>query len=230
MQLVIYYSIFAHILGDFYFQNKELIKKKHESVKYQALHTIIHLLCLLPLLFYQFSIRMIAYILIISTLHFMVDVFKYGIKFDKKYDLMAFLLDQGLHIVLILIFSNIMVQPTSYAFSRLYRLLFLLLPVLIMIRPVDVLIEIVFSVIHLKDSEDESSPSKWIGYIERILFSILIILNLESFVAVFIGVKTASRWNEVQNNKLFGLQFYIGTFISVVAGLITGLILKRYLI
>lgn len=212
------YCLFAHIFADFYLQNDKLIQLKSEGLTGNLIHGLMHLVLLVPLIILSKDFIILLPIVIIVLTHIILDVIKIKITVDPQYHFIVFLLDQSLHIIIIVAMTILFNIDVLY---NLYFLVYITI-ILTMLKPVDILIELVFSIINVQDSPSNHSSSRWIGYIERILFSTLMVLKLETFVAVFIGVKTASRWTEVQNNKKFGLQFYIGTFISVLSGLIAG--------
>lgn len=222
MVIAFYLAIIAHLLGDFYLQSNRLIQAKQEGIKGFLYHGLIHLVLLLPILIYDAHNGILIYIMIIAISHPIVDLIKSSLKIDNIY---GFLLDQVIHFMIIY-FAKFVIQTYPPTNHQIYPILLSLIALLIMLRPIDILIEKIFLNI---DQDNNSSVSRWIGYIERILFMALILLNLQGFVAVFIGVKTASRWSAVQENKIFGLKYYIGTFVSVFAGIATGIFIKSHL-
>lgn len=224
MIFIFYYTLLAHLFADFYLQNQKMVIMKKESFKTQCIHAGIHGLILLPLLI--FNLTNILFIVAITLSHLILDLLKAWLKLPAKYDLFSFISDQIMHVGSIFIIVYLTGIEIIEPFNLVYLKIALL--ILLLIKPIDILIEIIFSMINLS-TDSTNSSSRWIGYVERVLYAFLMIMGLQSFVAVFVGVKTAARWQEVQNNKLFGLQFYIGTFISVASSLLIGLLLSNIL-
>lgn len=104
--MILAYLILGHLLGDFVFQPSSLVHWKMSSKKGVFVHILIHflisILILLPLILEGYiSFMFVAFF--ISGVHFFVDQAKisYDLKHDKK--VKAFVIDQMLHLLAILL-------------------------------------------------------------------------------------------------------------------------------
>ncbi len=104
MNILIYF-ILAHLIGDFVFQPKKLVKWKMKNKVGGLVHALIHFvittLVLLPFILNN-NEWLLALIFLISFTHFWIDEAKinYSLKHDKK--IPPFFLDQLVHFVVIL--------------------------------------------------------------------------------------------------------------------------------
>ena len=103
--MILSYLLLAHLLGDFVLQPSKLVVWKRESKVGTLVHASIHFLLSLLLLspfIVQGYYELIIVAFVVSFLHFWIDEAKigYDLKHDKK--VAPFLLDQLLHILVIL--------------------------------------------------------------------------------------------------------------------------------
>ena len=107
--MVILHVIIAHLLGDFVFQPNKLIEEKYHSWLGLSLHTLIVGIFFAFVLFpyWQHSFTWIATAILMAS-HFIQDSFKVYINknFNKKRSLTPFLLDQFLHLLVIILLGR----------------------------------------------------------------------------------------------------------------------------
>ena len=98
--------LLGHIIGDFYLQTDEIVSKKGNVIKYMLLHCAIYSL-IISVCFnfiYNNSGQTIHIFGIIFITHLVVDAVKQKIsEKTKKYESMVFLIDQILHLLVLII-------------------------------------------------------------------------------------------------------------------------------
>lgn len=110
--LVVSLLILSHILTDFYIQNDDLVEKKKEKNLYIALHSFHFFICsvLLTIVFFSYSLLII--VALISVTHFIIDKLKIGMEIENNpsRSLSLFILDQLLHLSMIILFYPLLVD------------------------------------------------------------------------------------------------------------------------
>lgn len=102
----LFFLIF-HFLGDFNFQNEKLVKSKEEKLKFLFIHSGIYCLFLAcPILFFCDLLWGCFLILTMFLSHFFIDFMKIRLNNKiktEKFEYFSFIIDQLLHIILIII-------------------------------------------------------------------------------------------------------------------------------
>jgi hypothetical protein len=111
--MIFLYLFFAHLLGDFVFQSYELIKYKTKSFYGLFLHSFIHFslsFIVLSIIFKKITIDIALVVLFIAITHFFIDYLK--IHFEKRSAkrFYPFIIDQLLHLIVLLIASIYLLQ------------------------------------------------------------------------------------------------------------------------
>lgn len=75
--------------------------------------------------------------------------------------------------------------------------------------------------------EPKDKMGAFIGTLERILTIILVGLSSYSAVGFVVAMKSIARYERVQKEKAFAEYFLAGTMLSMLIGLILGLIAQR---
>lgn len=75
--------------------------------------------------------------------------------------------------------------------------------------------------------EPKDKMGAFIGTLERILIIVLVGLNSYSAVGFVVAMKSIARYERVQKEKAFAEYFLAGTMLSMLMGLILGLIVQR---
>ncbi len=76
-----------------------------------------------------------------------------------------------------------------------------------------------------KIQEENQNYGRYIGYLERSLYMILISANKIEGIAFIIAIKAIARYKQF-DDKNFAEYYLIGSFLSILIGIINGLILK----
>ncbi len=235
--------LIAHVLGDFIFQSSKLAKGKTKDFRYFIKHCLIYALMIFLALVWFDPVSKIALIFItIVSLHGLIDRLHILIKknknrSDKKIDkrkreLSAFLVDQLLHILIIIIFSSF-IQGLSgigqlvvnyVGGEQLSKILITVLLYLLITTPAAVLIRLVFRLFSLdsgdKDEKEDLIKSGYlIGVLERIIMLTLGLSGQIGAIGFVLAAKSLARFKQL-DNKDFAEKYLVGTLLSVVVALI----------
>ena len=97
--------ILGHIVADFLFQTHRICAEKSAfRCRGFVKHLLIVFLTYVVLFLPYFSLELLLALLLFSLLHILVDLIKNLFTAEERADLPLFLLDQGVHLVLIYIF------------------------------------------------------------------------------------------------------------------------------
>jgi hypothetical protein len=168
--------------------------------------------------------------LIIMISHILIDVWKSY----RKENLFYFITDQLLHLVIILscwlyIFFNrtgITLKwheiNTNAAFWKIATgIIFLTMPAGILIGKMTK---------HwrenIADAESLENAGKWIGIAERIIILIFVLNNEYDAIGLLVAAKAIIRFNEKDRPEIKTEYLVIGTLLSIVIAIVTGLIIK----
>ncbi len=260
--------LLSHLLMDFVLQTELLVKRKISKDKKES-HSalLIHssVFFIISIIIYvsfngilKFSILFWIFALTVS--HHIIDMLKAKVieyrrnkesngDVSHENNLMIFLLDQLLHIILIIIvtltyfgklhivlnvfplrdfFKEITLLINQYTFSESEKVLMTLCLLIIATTFSNVFIKESLSSIKLKllQDEEEIKIGRYIGSIERLLTIAAVIAGAYQALVALYASKTAIRFNQVKNNPEFGEYYILGTSISAVFGILTGVLLK----
>jgi len=230
--------IFAHILGDFFLQGKRWIISK-ETRKWRSPYLYIHVLihfALILLITRDVNNWKIA--LIISLFHLLIDGIK--LHFQKQEQLRFwFFADQLAHLAVLLtvglIHEKIVWHPEIFMSTSA---LINAIAVLFVLKPSSLITKTIISrwTPHTDSShsiavESLKDAGEWIGYLERIMILIFILLNKWEAIGFLLAAKSVFRFGDLKEPKETKLTEYvvIGTFLSFFIAIMTGL-LATYLI
>ena len=236
----------AHLLGDFVFQNSELVERKKVDGRALIEHSAIYLaFMLVALIITQEFIIGIATGVFIGILHYVVDLGKNKIiKNDPsiKKDFIVFLIDQFIHILLLIIITKYildlypapdtlidqMVRKSSYHFvmeSSVIVLLYVLCS-----HPIGVIIKKVFLMLDKKSEQQLTMEGLGSGYtigiLERLIILTLGLLGEFGAVGLVLAAKGLARFEQLKD-KNFAEKYLIGTLLSVLLALGCVLIIKN---
>lgn len=230
LQIKIFVSLFAaHFLCDFVLQTDLDVKEKNKTkifIKHILLITIISYLFLG--LFKNYLIP----IFILIT-HSIVDFIKLKIKKDNIW---IFLTDQLAHILIIIFisFNTTFFTDTSNQFfwekyfGKDYYLVSFFVGSLIIVTKfsgilISYLIKPLQTKIYRKAQSENNLPQtgKIIGYLERFIILISLLMNAPALIGFLITAKSILRYAEIksENDKLFVEYILIGTLFSFALGL-----------
>lgn len=227
--LILVKLIFAHFLGDFCLQPKYVVDKKKEGKQgYHILHSSVHA-ALAYLLVGDWSAWYIPLVIFIT--HYVVDLWKY--KNEKS--MVHFILDQFLHLSVIILLWLAITQQFTAVWSLIITLLnylpfwvyltgfvFILTPTSIILSTATRKWEDGRGVNGLKDA------GKWIGYLERTLVFIFMCLAVYEAIGFVLAAKSIYRFGELKDAVDIKKTEYImiGTFLSFTIAIVVGLIVR----
>ncbi len=225
--------LLSHFLTDFFLQRKGWIeerKEKHFASPYLYLHTAIT--AVVAWFFIGWTYWLVAIIIFVT--HTIID----GVKSFAPDKPKFFLIDQGLHLLVILACwwftfydysdltlnwneisgdTNLWVKITAYSFIT-WPCAYLIGQLTKKWRD------------NLPNSEGLEDAGKWIGIIERIIILTLVLYNQYEAVGLLIAAKGIIRFNENNRTEQKTEYLVIGTLISIVLAIITGLVVIRMVI
>jgi len=240
MHLVI--LLIGHFLGDFLFQSNRIAQQKNENINYLYFHWIIYSIVLFVLMLLYESEYWLILFLVVSLSHLMIDYFRINLlkknqnnESLSKIDLISFIFDQVIHLLIILILSffitgmsrigsSIFTFIFSYIFDKyFYNGLVLILLIYICITPSAILIKKVLAMY----VEDENSSGKkdlnksgyLIGILERIIMLMLGLSGQVGAIGFVIAAKSLARFKQLED-KDFAERYLLGTLVSVLIALV----------
>ncbi len=235
----------AHLLGDFVFQNSELVERKKVDslalIKHSAIYAAFMFIALI--ITQELKIAIVAGV-IIGILHYAIDGQKNKIIKNEpgtKKDFIVFLIDQAIHIILLIIVAEYIldlypapntligqiIDKYSYPFvmeSSVIVLLYVLCS-----HPIGVIIKKVFLMWNARSKqqliEETSGAGFVIGILERLIILTLGLLGEFGAVGLVLAAKGLARFEQLKD-KNFAEKYLIGTLLSVLLALGCVLIIK----
>lgn len=220
-------AFISHLLTDFILQPTSWVedrKKRHFSSVKLYLHGAVKGIMAWIFLGNQYWVS----VLFITISHTLID----GWKSYRKDGVMFFLIDQALHLVVILgcwfaIFAHsdslriwydgLHADPHSWSIAA--AAIFLTTPAGILIgkltRPWRDVIE---------GAEGLANAGKWIGIIERLIVLVLIIQNQYSAMGLLVAAKGIIRFSEKDRQETKTEYLVIGTLLSIGIAIITAIL------
>lgn len=222
--------LLAHLIGDFLLQSKSWIedktKKKGKSSKLY-LHVLIHGVLVMLLLF---DIKYWPLALGVVVTHFIIDWSK--LYFQKPTNkTFWFILDQFLHLLVIVVLTLIWIYPDTLWLDFLHSLKFwsYLTVLVFLVFAVSIIMNVLLYrwSSQIMEGEDQSLPNagKYIGILERLLVFVFIITDHWEAVGFLITAKSVFRFGDLKESKDRKLTEYIliGTLLSFGFAILTSL-------
>ncbi|MEP6926978.1 MAG: DUF3307 domain-containing protein [Ginsengibacter sp.] len=219
----------SHLLTDFILQPNTWIQKRKEK-HFASFHLYIHgiITAILAWIFIGWQYWAVALVIMIS--HILID----GWKSYRKENLFYFITDQLLHLLIILscwiyiffdwadVIQKWQEINTNAVFWKIATgIIFLTMPAGILIGKMTK---------HwrenIADAESLENAGKWIGIAERIIILIFVLNNQYSAIGLLIAAKAIIRFNEKDRPETKTEYLVIGTLLSMVIAVVTGLIIK----
>lgn len=235
--------LIAHILGDFIFQSSKIAKGKIKSLKYFLIHCLIYsVMIFFALIWFAPFDRVILIFISIVSLHALIDrlhilIKRHKDKTDKKTnkrkrELSAFIIDQLLHFLIIIIFGSFIQRVNGLGqlmidyigVNQLNKLLVVGLLYLLITTPAAVIIRLIFSLFSIgdgdkKENEDLIKSGCLIGVLERFIMLTLGLSGQIGAIGFVIAAKSLARFKQL-DDKHFAEKYLVGTLLSVVIALI----------
>jgi len=231
--------LLGHVIGDFYLQTNNMVKKKNASYKWFFAHGIVYATCivlaLLSLAWFggvAYSWNLLWMFILLSCSHLTIDFLKKFIPSQKW----LFSIDQAAHFACILLAWCMWGRGLTVGYYIYEYAGYLNIPLglLIILRPVGILLE--SGVIwdfnkkkvaqkddknkeEKKEQEEQKDAGRIIGYLERIVVYFLLLSGEYSAIGLVISAKSIARFPEIKDKKsnLKANTYIIGTFLSLTA-------------
>lgn len=219
--------LLAHILADFLLQPKAMANGKRFINGMMVLHIVsVFILTWLLGASYQLAAA-------IAISHWLIDGLKEAAKKKKKFPShMLFVIDQGLHIMIIIFLWSLKFglipscQKAVLFVITNYQISLLLLAYAIVIWPLGYLIKFALQKMLLSDNrENIEHGGKLIGQFERIIILTFVLLGQYEAIGFLITGKSIIRFAQ-KDEKLQSEYVLVGTMMSYALSIITGLICK----
>lgn len=228
--------VLAHVLTDFVFQSNKLIKQKRKK-KAKAPFLYVHALLagiLTYLIIQDWSLWWVP--VVISVTHFFIDLWKLN---HKKNTLSIFLLDQLLHLLVLLgiwlCLTQNYEQLIPFLGSLISSKVFLtyLIGYLIAIFPIGFIIGMATQSWQKEIAKEDGLSSlkkagRYIGIFERILVLTFILTNNFSAIGFLIAAKSILRFSDKSKSGARKQTEYvlIGTLMSFSLTIIIGFLMR----
>lgn len=230
--------LLAHFIADFLLQNRQLVETKKYSVLPILLHSLI-----VGVVSFVF-VRMFAIGVFIFISHFIIDfaknrITKYIAKSSTESqfyisEILLFILDQVLHIAVIIFLLNIFREQILYT-SYLHipeNLSIICLAYLVTIWVLGILIGFLTKPYEIQIKADKESgltgAGKVIGQLERFIILTMILTNNPIGIGFIFTAKSIFRLENLKKRKL-AEYILIGTLYSFVLALAIGYLTKYLL-
>lgn len=155
----------------------------------------------------------------------------------RRYDLYLFIGDQIMHILMIVLISSwwYSINNNWEQYTYLQTLLrnhpirvYLVVALLVVLKPVNILILQILRSCKLDNDNDEEDPSYFhagalIGYTERSLILIFVILAQYEAIGFLIAAKSILRFSEASSGNIKSEYVLSGTLLSLLFSLVLGL-------
>ena len=247
--------LIGHLLGDFYFQTQKISDGKRKKQTTMILHGALYLLAVFAVLSASFHISKEMFFLggFVSAGHFIFDMGKKYVivqnRSNKKIVLWvkakAFWIDQILHIATLIagwwLWGN---QLAAYAYIHKEYAAFPMHPLLIVLglllilRPAAIIIgedhiwdfkgKLAAEGTSERDDENDSvkNAGKMIGYLERIIIFIFMILHQYTAIGFVLTAKSIARYEGIVKKRLTAEYYLIGTLLSAVFAIAVAFLLE----
>jgi len=222
--------LLAHILGDFILQPSSWVldkeTKKSRSI-YLYIHTLLHGLLAWTLVG---EIAFGWFALTLALTHGFIDYLK--LRFQKnKTKRSWFIIDQALHLVVLLIITLLYKDITlDYALID-QRFWFFITGIILLTTPTSIVIKNIISIWtpeNKKKDKSLSNAGNYIGILERLFIFCFIITNHFEAIGFLLAAKSIFRFGDLKEAKDRKLTEYvlIGTLLSFGIALLTGLLVQ----
>ena len=218
----------AHIIGDFYLQTDKNCQQK-ESKQFRswflyAHAIIIGLLSWMIVPYCNFGV----WTLLITVSHFAID----AIKIHCPKGLWSFVIDQLLHMGILIAISNIYKPAKELPlqmidFSTFFSTPLLILAILLCIKPANILIKLILEKYQVGKSEscnNIKNAGALIGNLERMLTIVFVLLGQFEAIGFIVAAKSILRFKDTDTAKT---EYVLaGTFLSFGIAILCGLMTR----
>ena len=231
--LVFLRLLMAHLLGDFVFQPNHWVREK-EDKKGLSVYLLYHIgtITLLNFIFLWDGAEW--YIpLIIGFTHLIIDFCKCRV----KNNLVNLLIDQGLHILIILVVWVILYERSVFLNDILLKILdspknwIIAIGYYVIIWPMGIIIGKLTEKWRIEakmDSDGLDKAGVWIGRCERILILSFVLVNQYTALGFLMTAKSILRFTDKEDTTQKKTEYIlVGSLISFASAVSVGFILNR---
>jgi hypothetical protein len=171
---------------------------------------------------------------VIGLSHFSIDLWKSY----RPQKMLYFVLDQSMHILVILV-TGLLLYPPDPAVSNSLQSIFrnedywaIVLALIFLAHPSGIIIGMLTGKWREQLADTSNSladAGKWIGILERLIIFVLVVFDQYAAIALLTAAKSILRFSESKNAQERSEYVLIGTLISITFALVTGLIIKTFL-
>lgn len=223
----------AHLLTDFALQPNSWVEGRNAH-HHKSRHIYYHIIgtVLIVCLFDGFTHWQVPVVIGIS--HFLIDLWKSF----RPQKVVYFLVDQCLHIFVILILGLLLYAPDPAITNSVLGVLknanywAVTLAVIFLAHPSGIVIGMLTARWREQLSDTSNSladAGKWIGILERLIIFVLVVFDQYAAIALLTAAKSILRFSESKHAQERSEYVLIGTLISIAFALVTGLIIKTFL-
>lgn len=220
--------VLAHIIGDFYLQTDNCCKQK-ERRKFKSWFLYVHAIIISLLSWIMVpSCNFGLWILLIAVSHFSID----AIKIHCSKGLWSFVIDQLLHLGILIAISNIYEPAKELPLQMIdssdsFSIPLLILAILLCMKPANILIKLILEKYQVGESEscnNIKNAGALIGNLERILTIVFVLLGQFEAIGFIVAAKSILRFKDTDTAKT---EYVLaGTFLSFGIAILCGLTVK----
>ena len=220
--------VLAHIIGDFYLQTDNCCKQK-ERRKFKSWFLYVHAIIISLLSWIMVpSCNFGLWILLIVVSHFAID----AIKIHCSKGLWSFVIDQLLHLGILIAISNIYEPAKELPLQMIdssdsFSIPLLILAILLCMKPANILIKLILEKYQVGESEscnNIKNAGALIGNLERILTIVFVLLGQFEAIGFIVAAKSILRFKDTDTAKT---EYVLaGTFLSFGIAILCGLTVR----
>lgn len=219
-----------HILFDFYFQSNKMADEKEYSRVALGIHCLVYAAgaaATAALLFEASAIAIVASFTVLALSHWIIDgSLRRTIARLELSPVGSFLVDQVLHIIILLILSVLCchlwaMRPIALNLLGAHGVELSWISTLCFCgRPCSIVIAKVLQFLRnpgVEQSADASAAhsGKWIGIFERLIVAALSLMSQYSAIAFIFTAKSIARFKQLESDKDFAEVYLLGSLASV---------------
>ena len=236
--------LLAHFVADFMLQSTEMAHMKIKNRNVFLKHCLIYsAVMFMAVMLYGTIVQAVLIAAFISLSHLIVDHLR--IRSEKRHiythkrEFRRFILDQATHLVIIIIVvfyipdKNYIGQGMSdiyytYFTPKLFAVAVILTAYAACLQPAGVFIKKMFLRLEFQQQDivEENMAGFLIGILERVCILTLAILSQYTAISFVIAAKSLARIKLLED-KNFAEKYLVGTLVSVVIALISGVMVQK---
>lgn len=214
--------LICHFLSDFQLQSQTVADRKNTDKTYLLIHLIWVAVPLILVTIFIPSIWDISLLILLS--HSIIDFGKPHVANSFKLNpLVTFLLDQMLHLGIILLLAPL-AKGTLLPNFLIGETLNIILFIVLITKPTNVIFKIFFQKYQPENSQKMDTipgAGATIGLLERIVMSICIIFNQFASIGLVFTAKSIARYNKISESPTFAEYYLIGSLFSILSVLLS---------